>query len=125
MKAVGNLYSEQVPTKDGKVLTKQFMKYACPKDCCKLVSTNEPKSGYSNPYAHLSSCYGPEKLLELYEEAILHQTKQGGIIDPHIKAASASEYDKAIYGYMCFIVMKSLPISYIEDRVVELLWKNE
>jgi hypothetical protein len=55
-------------------------------------------------YCHLSSCYdGPEKLLELYDETFLHHTKQGETIDSLCKAASASEYDKAMFG--CIILL--------------------
>jgi hypothetical protein len=67
----------------------------------------------------LSSCYGPKTLLKLYKEAVLHHKKQGGTINFHFKAASASEYDKAMYGgYMRLIIMRSLPISYVEDSDV-------
>jgi hypothetical protein len=94
---------------------KKFMKYACPKNHCKFISMFKLKSGFSNPYAHLSSCYGAEKLFELYDEAIEYQAQKGGTIDSHFKVVPASAYNRAMYGLMRFIVMKSLPISYIED----------
>ena len=117
MKQVGELYRMQVKQKDGKVVDKEYMKYACPKECCNFVSTFELRSGFSNPYAHLCSCYGAEKhLLELYDEAVSSQRKKGGSIDSHFQAACASDYDKAMFGSMDYIVMESLPVSHIESK---------
>jgi hypothetical protein len=97
MQPVGQPYFEETKAKEGKIVNKQYVKYQYPKGRCNFISAFELKSGYSNPYAHLSSCYGPETLLKLYKEAVLHHKKQGGTIESHFKVASASEYDKAMY----------------------------
>lgn len=58
-------------------------------------------------------------LMELYNKAKVEQKAKGGgaLLDFfELKAATAKE--KSVYGYLKFIVMKSLPVSYVEDPEV-------
>ena len=80
------------------------------------------KSGFSNPYQHLRSCYGrglsiadQEKVLqELYEAARKDQRMHGGTILSHFNVSALSEYVRAIYSYMRLIVLRILALSLVE-----------
>jgi hypothetical protein len=108
MKPVGEPYVEQIKTKEGKILKKN------------MLSMSAPRVGVSSSL-HLSSSQVSQ--IHLLTSAVVMVQRRGcpasqetrGAIDSHFKAASASEYDKAMYGYMHLIIMKSLPISYMED----------
>lgn len=114
--------------KDSKhVATKEYISYRCPKPICASPTVSFlDKSGFHNPYAHLRACYGKglsvadqDALLHrMYESAIEAARMKGGTIRSHFESKSLSEYDKTLHGYLRMIVMKSLPLYYIEDSEV-------
>ena len=59
MKFEGKEQRPNAQTKRGKGITKQYLKYRCPRPMCDaLVVYFLDISGYNNPYIHLRRCYG-------------------------------------------------------------------
>lgn len=113
--------SDTTTSDDGTVRT--YLKYRCPKPGCPKICRFLEKSGYSNPYAHLLSCYArnkskaeqEKKLDELFNKARNSAQKSNGDIRAHFNVSALSEYEKAIHAYLDLIVGKSLPLSLVES----------
>jgi hypothetical protein len=94
---------------------------------CPSFLTNSPKpgcdfvlkwgSGFSNPKAHLSSCYGgDEELYQLYRIAQASSAaKASGLIHDFFPFNAATTKEKAVYDWFDFIVMESQPLSVVEN----------
>jgi len=102
---------------------KVYLVYECPKDSCKARISFMDKSGYRNPYMHLVRCYGKGKedkdaksiVDTLYRDARKKQREKGGSIRSHFISGTLSEYEKAIYCYLKYIILKDIPIRHIES----------
>jgi hypothetical protein len=56
--------------------------------------------------------------LEHYSNAKEEQKRKGGPLSDYFGLKAATPKEKAVYGYLKFLVMKSLPVSYVEDPMV-------
>ena len=132
--------SSNAPTASPKQVVKALMKfkghedpmnpkskliYKCPKLGCGKEMKFAPKSGFSNPYQHLRSCYArgmtrskQESILQnLFREALQKQARSGGTILGHFSVQTLSELDSAMYSYIRLITMCNLPVSIVEDSI--------
>ena len=122
MKCVG---SEIVSSRGEGELTKKFVKYRCPNSGCvdPIVRFLE-KSGFSNPYRHLLSCYARNQLIAaqqkvvspLLAEARTEARRSGCSILDYLSGKSLPSYDKAIEAYLNFILAKNLPLCTVESK---------
>lgn len=92
--------------------------WKCGRNGCEYNKPVIVSSGYSNQFRHLQSCYGAGKLNELYEKAVAEQARLGGSVAGYFNANSATSRHKAIYAYIKLIVMKSLPLAYVQDDFI-------
>ncbi len=112
-------------------LSTNFLKYKCPKQTCGVFVRFREKTGFSNPYRHLFSCYGmgksseeQEKILsELYEEVIELADKHGGTVLNHFQVSALTDYEKMIYSHLKLIIDCNLPISLVESPMLRSLSK--
>ncbi len=83
------------------------------------------KSGFTNPYQHLRSCYARGKpgseqdttINCLFQKALDEQAKAGGMILSHFNVDAMFELDNAIYSYIRLIVLCNMPVDIIENSV--------
>lgn len=110
---------------DPTTTTPAFVAYRCPRPGCRNPSVRfRSGTGYSNPYRHLRACYArgkPENeqiavLNCLYAEAVKARDYHGGSILSHFSIRALTEMDKAVFGYLRLIVMRSLPVTIVEDE---------
>ena len=101
-----------------------YLKYRCPKpNCTNPVVRFRDNTGFSNPYSHLLRCFTRGKpaeektsiMIGLFNTARNDSKISGASIRSHFTTRTTSDYEKAIYGYLRLVVMKSLPLSIIED----------
>jgi hypothetical protein len=111
--------SGQVPIGKGSVQMKDaiFLVFQCPK-CTKLCKFLQ-NSGYSNPFSHLKQCLGAEKILhQQYNKAKEEQAKGGSLSEFFDLKPLVTPKEKAVYGWLKFLIKKSLPVAYVEDPEV-------
>ena len=99
--------------------------YQCMKPGCGREIKFLAKSGLSNPYFHLRSCYASDLprseqeavVKKLFQNALYEETKLSGSILSDFNVAALSETDKAVFNYLRLIIMCSMPISIIKNPV--------
>ena len=106
---------------------KVWLTYQCPREACsKKTVTFLSGSGFKNPFSHLTTCYSKGKtakekedhVFKLYLDAVEKRNNKGGSIRSHFDSNQLSDYDKAMFEYARLIIMKRLPVSYVEDHIV-------
>ena len=127
MTFVGTEHKNVFSRSTTKLNKKLFLKYECPKPGCvtPIVSFLD-KTGFNNPYQHLKSCYARGQsatqqqavLRALYAEAQSTADRLGGSLKSHFRIDTLSEYEKTVNSYIRLIVLKSLPISYVDDNEI-------
>ena len=94
--------------------------YMCPKPGCCRVVEREDKTGYSNPFAHLKSCYGgKDQVLRLYKSAWDEADKTGASVSTYLKSLTANEKDNIILDWIKLLVDKQLPMCFCEDFLLQ------
>ena len=82
----------------------------CPKSGCCRVVERQDKTGYSNPFAHLKSCYGgKDQILWLYKSA-QDEADKTGVSITHFQNLTANEMDKGILDWVKLVADKQLPV---------------
>ena len=95
------------------VVDGSFHAFLCPK--CGAECLKEKGQGYGRPFSHLKTCFGGS-LEALYHKASkLALTGRQADVIPLMRAAGATEKDKAATQWINLIVEKSLPISCTRD----------
>lgn len=100
----------------------EHKEYSCPKIGCTRTVTLVKNKGYTNAFSHLISCFGNKKSLHTYyKDAVTERDNsattdhgQGSILH-HFSSATANQRDTAIHAWLVMIIMKSLPVSIVED----------
>ena len=75
--------------------------------------------GWTNTMSHLtkSYCYGSrERVLEVYKAALEARNQHGGSIMQFVNVQSLNQRQLCMYAWIRLIVLKSLPLSTIEDE---------
>ena len=104
--------------------------FTCPRgDVCKSGGTVvfEKSTGFSNPFKHLRSCLADgdgEQLIALFSQRRDEVRRFGGAASP-METFSASKREQAMFMYIRLIVLKSLPLSFVEDDLVSSFSKSE
>eukprot|EP00171_Calliarthron_tuberculosum_P002931 IDg2931t1 len=104
--------------------------YACPRgDQCRSGGTVmfEKGSGYSNPFKHLRTCVSDgddSRLFEIFYSR-RNEKRQFGPGASSAVLTSATKKEQAMHCMLRFIVLKSMPISYVEDPIVRSFSKLE
>ena len=115
-------------------IDRTYLKYTCPKPGCQVGEVEFlDKTGHKKPFSNLKTCYGkgfsPSKQDELiksvYHDVVKDKETKGGSIRSHFAIHAASSYDRAIYLYLRLIVIKKLPIYYVEDSYVRRFSKHD
>lgn len=109
-------------------LSRLFLIHRSPNTNCNLLVSFKEKCGYQNPYVHLRSCFGKGKpqseknelFREMYEAEKKKPPQQGYVPDKDFKMSSVSEYEVTLYRSVRYIVMRSKPISAVEDYETRL-----
>ena len=105
-----------------------FISFECPKkDVCTIggLITAEKGRVYTNPFKHLLSCVANGNESELYDlcYAELENCRRSTGLESRSRyipnALSASYREKTMYSYLKLIVLKSLPLSIIEDSTLQ------
>jgi hypothetical protein len=95
------------------------IEYQCPRPNCRKKIKVAVKEGFTNPFAHLKSCYGGETVLRKhYKDAVEGSGQQSSAtssIGGYLKASNATEVHKSLHGWIDLVVSQMLPISYVED----------
>lgn len=108
----------------GQTSMKIYLSYKCRKPGCPNPTVSfADKSGYNNPYRHLKQCYAKghppdtqdEILHQLYFDARTMMMKRGGTMLSNANVSAVTKYDLAMHAYIRLIVMKSVPLSCVED----------
>ena len=101
-----------------------YLKYLCPKpNCANAVVRFRDNTGLSNPYLHLLGRFTRRKpaeeerstMIGLFNTARNESKISGASIRSHFSTRNTCDYEKAIYGFLRLVVMKSFPLSIIED----------
>jgi len=99
-----------------------YIKLECPRQNCSKKATGiftEEKTGYTNAFKHLVSCYGGEdELFRLFndgaeDELSEMKSEPTGIF---FNAASVTEEQKDLYRWADLILEENLPLCSIEKR---------
>lgn len=119
-------------TENGAPIERVLLSYRCPKPTCAVkVVTFKEGSGFQNPYSHLRSCFGKRKsyaeqkeiLDGMYRQARETMELFGGNVQQNFQASGLSEYERALYHYMSFIVLRRYHTSCVNDPDLRALSK--
>eukprot|EP00171_Calliarthron_tuberculosum_P003890 IDg3890t1 len=100
-----------------------FHVFECPRgDLCRSGGSIvfEKGTGFSNPFKHLRTCLADGDQQELIRLFNLHRDEKrqfGKAVSPEM-TVTATKKEQAMFAYIRIIVLKSLPISYVEDAQV-------
>lgn len=101
-----------------------YLAYECPMLSCKKPIAFRNNTGYQNPCNHLQICFGrgnsetdaKEIIQQPYKGARQTTLQYGGTIRANFRRSSLSEYEKAIYQYVKYIIIKNVPGGHIESN---------
>ncbi|GFH44601.1 hypothetical protein CTEN210_01075 [Chaetoceros tenuissimus] len=103
--------SEKV-TEEGKLKPTWKHTCVCPNEFCSLKQKEKVYPNWSNPYSHLTTCYGGENAL--YDIVSNLQNNTGNRSDFDLSALTQTEKD--LCGWLEFLMEKNHPISAVEDK---------
>ena len=117
-----------IPSRADPTVTRSvtFLVYSCPKEENRKDGAQycfEKGAGFFNPYRHLRSCLAggdTEKLYSLYHDALKEiQSRNCNHVIKYFPATMTfTNSEKALYGYIQYILMLGNPISHIESPIV-------
>jgi hypothetical protein len=104
------------PTDNRKIVFK------CMRHGCDKIVSKFKQSGYTNPFDHLCRCYGTEEeVYRVYYQAKAAEDEafdnSSSSIKNHFSIASAKSRERAMHAWIRLIVLRGIPVSYVEDPI--------